>query len=402
MSSLVPRTGLLVCGVLLFVSSRAFGGQAAPACLAAPYTPRMNAKGGVDLSHASQGSADPGLCRQACCDSPSCTTWILLGQNSSSVHAPCVKGKACCYLKQAAGKLSPDANAVATGTFVQPAPEPPQPHITAGYETSNVFWPYDSDTNGTVYACTYLPTLVLANRTRLIAHGSCGVKDESCGGFHHGPPHGAFGRSQRPPLGGNPITEGMICQKHSDDGGRTWSRIRVVAHGVMTGQVLWDGVRKVLIMHSGAAGPGHVGPGKKILTERRSHNLGETWSVPRNMSFLLDDGPKGDTAIGHAPSFWASAGAGLQLSPSNRFHPNRLVFCGHMNGCMVYWYSDDGESDTRGEIACSRRPLFRISQHRHLQGTTLLSRATPPAPAPHTAALAAAKPRSLRLPKVVF
>jgi hypothetical protein len=214
----------------------------------------------------------------------------LLKNTSTVVKAPCVKGKACCYLKQATGKIKTDPNAVATGTFVQRVPKPPQPHIAAGYETYNIFWPYDSDANGTVYACTYLPTLVLANHTRLIAHGSCGVKDESCGGFHHGPPHGAFVEANpRNPLSGNPISEGMICQKHSDDGGKTWSRIRVVARGVMTGQVLWDDVRKVLIMHSGAAGRTSTTSGNYI-TERRSHDLGETWNTPRNMSFLLDQG----------------------------------------------------------------------------------------------------------------
>ena len=165
--------------LLLALLSGAIGDQsAAPTCLTAPFTPGVSSKG-VELTHGPQDSSDPALCRRACCDSPSCTAWTLLkGTTSAAVQAPCVKGKACCYLKQAAGAFSPDPNAVASGTFVPHVPKPPQPQIAAGYETHNVFWPYDSDDNGTVYACTYLPTLVLANGTRLIAHGSCGVKDE--------------------------------------------------------------------------------------------------------------------------------------------------------------------------------------------------------------------------------
>ena len=55
-----------------------------------------------------------------------------------------------------------------------------------------------------------------------------------------------------------------------------------------------------------------------------------------------------------------SAGAALQLSPSNKFHPHRLVFNGYVNGCrqaapfassaeaqrkrLHSWYTDDGEN----------------------------------------------------------
>ena len=31
-----------------------------------------------------------------------------------------------------------------------------------------------------------------------------------------------------------------------------------------------------------------------------------------------------------------------QLSPTNKYHPNRLIFTGHVNGCQQWWYSDDG------------------------------------------------------------
>ena len=127
--------------------------------------------------------------------------------------------------------------AVATPTGV-----PPRPYIQAGFDTFNIFWPFDSDANGTVYPCTYIPTLVLANHSRLIAHGSCALKKSDCNGLH------LMSRS-RGHLGGNPNSENLLCQKHSDDGGRTWSQIRVVSHASQNGQIVWDDVRKVLIAH---------------------------------------------------------------------------------------------------------------------------------------------------------
>ena len=39
-------------------------------------------------------------------------------------------------------------------------------------------------------------------------------------------------------------------------------------------------------------------------------------------------------------SIWTSAGAALQLSPTNKYHPHRLLFTGHVNGCQQFWFSD--------------------------------------------------------------
>lgn len=211
---------------------------------------------------------------------------------------------------------------------VGPKPEPPRPRIAAGFDTYNVFWPYDADANGTVYPCTYIPSLVLANHSRLIAFGSCATNAKNCNGLH------LKSRSQVPlGLGGNPIVENRLCQKHSDDGGETWSQLKVASTQSENGQVVWDDLRKVVVAHW-TPGPGLP------LQEVKSWDLGETWSAPRNLSFLLPHGPKGDGSS----SFWASAGAALQLSPSNPYHPHRLVFTGRMNGCGTFWYTDDGES----------------------------------------------------------
>lgn len=129
---------------------------------------------------------------------------------------------------------------------VTPKPAPPQPAIEAGFYSQNIFWPFEADAEGTVYICIYLPTLVLANHTRLIAHGSCATSASDCNGLHRAAEARAL---SEPMLGsrsrGNPANAGLICQKISDDGGRTWSKIRVVAKGVFTGQIVWDDVRKV-------------------------------------------------------------------------------------------------------------------------------------------------------------
>ena len=103
-------------------------------------------------------------------------------------------------------------------------PEPPQPQISAGFETFNVFWPYERDAEGVVYACTYLPVVTLANRTRLIAHGNCATLPDNCNGLHLASRRGGPVAG----LGTNPNVEGKICQKHSDDGGKTWSQIRLM------------------------------------------------------------------------------------------------------------------------------------------------------------------------------
>ena len=213
--------------------------------------------------------------------------------------------------------------------------EPPQPHIDAGFDTYNIFWPNDTDANGTAYPCAYLPTLVLANNTRLIAHTNCVHEDHAadCNGFHA--PRPASGGDNRLGLGAgaNPNAEGLICQKHSDDGGRTWSKLRLALRGAQTGQVVWDAQRGVLLMHTT-----NTPPLPRGLSEWRSTDLGDTWQGPRDLGFIRDKGPPGDGSH----TIWASPGAALQLSQGNRFHPGRLIFTGHINSCQSFWHTDDG------------------------------------------------------------
>ena len=77
----------------------------------------------------------------------------------------------------------------AAAAQVQPQPEPAQPRIQAGWYTTNLFWPGETDalTNVT-YACTYVGQVVQAG-DRLIAFGGCNANPASCNGYHGtGPP----------------------------------------------------------------------------------------------------------------------------------------------------------------------------------------------------------------------
>lgn len=58
------------------------------------------------------------------------------------------------------------------------------------------------------------------------------------------------------------------------------------------------------------------------------------------MNFLKENAAIGDGGS----SIWCSPGAALQLSPENRYAPNRLVFTGHINGRQNFWLSDDGDT----------------------------------------------------------
>ena len=123
-------------------------------------------------------------------------------------------------LTAAAAAVAAASAAAAAAPPPKPRPEPPAPKIAAGFRSSNIFWPGEQDAEGTVFACTYIPTLVFANHSRLIAHGSCSTEPADCNGFHVADSKARVGALVAPlgaREGGNPIIRGMVCQKHSDD-----------------------------------------------------------------------------------------------------------------------------------------------------------------------------------------
>lgn len=107
--------------------------------------------------------------------------------------------------------------------FVVTSPSGPTPPQYGNLMTTSIFWPNETAADGTVFACTYLPTLVLANDTRLIAHGRCytarqAAMSSECGGFHVSATArgSAAAADAASPVALGPVN---LCQKHSDDGG---------------------------------------------------------------------------------------------------------------------------------------------------------------------------------------
>jgi len=68
--------------------------------------------------------------------------------------------------------------------------------------------------------------VTLVNETRLLAIGSCTPSGcDGCNGIHLSRPEGE--REDGRTAAGSACSAG--CIKHSDDGGRSWSKIRAVA-----------------------------------------------------------------------------------------------------------------------------------------------------------------------------
>jgi hypothetical protein len=215
--------------------------------------------------------------------------------------------------------------------------DPPLVPQYANLTTTSIFWPNETAADGTVFACTYLPTMVLANGTRLIVHGRCYTQRQAamsrvCGGFHVSAAASfSLAAARSTPLG--PIN---LCQKHSDTGGLHWSRIRSVGTGLTTGQVLWDRVGEVLIAQNSEVDTSGMFTLRTV--ERRSYDLGQSWVQARDVSHLLP---------GNVTQVVAALGGALQLSSNNRYHPGRMIWNGvgthgNITNRALVWYSDDG------------------------------------------------------------
>ena len=209
----------------------------------------------------------------------------------------------------------------------EPEPEPARPVIQAGWNTTNLFWPGETDlhTNLT-YACTYTGYVVMAEDT-LVAFGACNLDPKSCNGYHALPPeyiHTPKKQDHQPK---------STCMKFSPDSGRSWSQIRMVhtvaGEAFAAGGLVYDRITKQIISQFTSNG---------TVWQTSSADKGESWSKLRNISVFLGDGfPLAQ------PNPTVGPGNGLQLSPSNKFAPGRLLFAGH-HGRYTYdavWYSDD-------------------------------------------------------------
>ena len=147
--------------------------------------------------------------------------------------------------------------------------------IKSGYETSNLFWPGEQDAQGRVYTCTYHPMVILVNETRLLAMGGCTPAGCSgvCNGLHIN-------------LDRVSASCTMGCLKYSDDGGKTWSKIRAFTKYDPAGFINYDRVNKrVLLQFPDGAGLYTKHPG--AVLQITSDDFGQTWSDPVDISAML-------------------------------------------------------------------------------------------------------------------
>eukprot|EP01062_Namystynia_karyoxenos_P053890 TRINITY_DN438_c0_g1_i3.p1 TRINITY_DN438_c0_g1~~TRINITY_DN438_c0_g1_i3.p1 ORF type:complete len:469 (+),score=126.70 TRINITY_DN438_c0_g1_i3:76-1407(+) len=170
-------------------------------------------------------------------------------------------------------------------------PAPPNPKPLSNLSAVNVFWPYDKATNGDVYPCTRIPTMILVGNGTLIAMAEC-----------------------RRTIG--------------DGGGATWSALEMVFPGCLQPNPVWDEVRGTILINMNC-GPILTG----AIAQSVSADLGRTWSPPQQI----------DQAFGAAAASSVGPGVGLRLSAANPHAPGRLLFVGHHG---VYredkiWFSDD-------------------------------------------------------------
>ena len=192
----------------------------------------------------------------------------------------------------------------------QPCREPTTPKIASGYDTSNLFWPGEQDAEGRVYTCTYCPMITLFNNTRLVALGGCTPSGcPGCNGIHVSEVvlRAAVAGTNQDPADRTKSACGAACIKTSDDGGRTWTKIRRFADHGVGGMINYDRVTHTIIVHYPSrenitASSGIIPAGSVV--QITSPDGGETWTDPVDVSKMLGPlfspsrGSRGGLAVG--------------------------------------------------------------------------------------------------------
>jgi hypothetical protein len=206
--------------------------------------------------------------------------------------------------------------------------------------------------------------ITLFNNTRLVALGGCTPSGcPGCNGIHvsdevlRSP---AVTGGQHEPRDRTGSACGAACIKTSDDGGRTWSKIRRFADHGVGGMINYDRVTRTIIVHHPSrlniSTPSGLIPGGSVV-QITSPNGGETWTEPVDISKML--GPLFSPFVSSRGGLSVGPGAGIQLSATNKHHPNRLIFAGH-HGAYQYdcvWYSDDHGKTFQLSKDASGKPL---------------------------------------------
>lgn len=193
-----------------------------------------------------------------------------------------------------------------------PLPAPPVPQISSGLPSTNVFWRGQSASDGTVYPCVRIPSLLLAGGGALLAFAECRlVTGDGC----------------------NPVNVTMnvrrdVCMRRSTDAGQTWGPLTVLVRSAMQNTPVYDIARAAVVLNI------NLLDSNSTNAQLISHDDGLTWGAVQPISAFL--GPLDGADVG--------PGVGLQLSASNPHHPGRLLFIGHRGAYVedVVWFSDDG------------------------------------------------------------
>jgi sialidase-1 len=196
------------------------------------------------------------------------------------------------------------------GGDLDPIPEPPTPAPTSGLLSRNVFWRGQQASDGTVYPCIRIPSLLQAGSGVQLAFAECRLRTGD-GCF----PPNIFMSGHRD-----------VCMRRSVDGGDTWGPLTVVAPNASQNTPVYDPARRAVVLNLLTASNHNA----QVV----SHDDGLTWGPLEPLSPFL----------GGLDGSLTGPGVGLRLSNTNPHHPGRLLFIGHHGAYVedVVWFSDDG------------------------------------------------------------
>ena len=199
---------------------------------------------------------------------------------------------------------------LARADAIAPIPEPPVPHLTSGWASSNVFWRGQEASDGAVYPCIRIPSLLQAGDGVLLAFAECRMRT-SDGCFL--PNITMAGRRD-------------VCMRRSLDGGASWGVLTVVVPNASQNTPAYDASRGAVVLN--------VLTSENLNAQVVSNDNGATWG---SLQFL-------GKFLGALDGSLTGPGVGLRLSDNNPHHPGRLLFIGHHGAYVedVVWVSDDG------------------------------------------------------------
>lgn len=199
--------------------------------------------------------------------------------------------------------------AIVTAFEIAPIPEPPVPNISSNLSSSNVFWRGQQASDGTVYPCIRIPSLLQVGEGVLLAFAECRLRTQD----------GCF------PDNITMAGRRDICTRKSTDNGRSWGALNVIVQGAAQNTPAYDAARALVILNFNLQNNSNA----QVV----SKDNGDAWGPIQSLT----------TYLGPLDGASAGPGVGIQLSQSNPHHPGRLLFIGHRGAYVedVIWYSDD-------------------------------------------------------------